>query len=78
MKHAFVLAALILMTGCSAPVWVKPGATQQSFDADKFDCEQKVVTMYGGYSQMGPGHALMAGGDIKNCMRSKGYREQAS
>lgn len=77
--RSFSLVVLCAMaTACSGPVWVKPGATEQSFNADKFDCEQKVVTMYGGYSQMGPGHAIMAGGDIKNCMRSKGYREQGS
>lgn len=72
------LLCTLLLTGCAQTQWVKPGATQQTFHADKFDCEQKVVTMYGGYSQMGAGHAIMAGGDIKNCMRAKGYREQES
>lgn len=77
MKKLTLLFALIL-TGCAQTMWVKQGATQQTFDADKFDCEQRVITMYGGYSQMGPGHAIIAGGDMKNCMRSKGYREQES
>lgn len=73
-----LLCAVLALTGCSQTILTKPGYTPQAFNADKFDCEQKVVTMYGGYSQMGAGHAIMARGDILNCMKAKGYQEVES
>lgn len=73
---AFALVVvLFLVSGCGQMLFHKPGMTPQSFNADKFDCEQKVVTMYGGYAQMGAGHAIMARGDMKNCFLAKGYAE---
>jgi hypothetical protein len=56
-------------------MWVKDGVTQQQFEADGWDCKQKVVTMYGGYANMGIGHAITAGQEIQACMQSKGYRQ---
>ena len=72
------LAVLLFSVGCSQTIYVKDGSTAQQFEADKFDCEQKVITMYGGYAQMGLGHAIMARGDIGRCLLSKGYRESSS
>ena len=69
------LGLVIGLAGCATPIWVKDGASAQDFEADKFDCEQKVVTMYGGYAQMGVGHAIAAGGDMKRCLYIKGYRQ---
>ena len=57
---------------------MKDGATAQDFERDQFDCKQRVVTMYGGYANMGLGHAVMAGGDIERCMLTKNYRQQAA
>jgi hypothetical protein len=65
----------LLLAGCSQTLLVKDGLTPQQFEADKFDCEQKVITMYGGYAQMGAGHAIMARQDMFRCMGAKGYRE---
>lgn len=73
MLSLLVIALCGSLTGCAKPIYVKTGATPQDVEADHFDCEQKVVTMYGGYARMGPGHAIMAGGDLDRCMRSKGY-----
>jgi hypothetical protein len=71
-------ASASILSGCAQTLLVKDGMTPQQFEADKFDCEQKVVTKYGGYAQMGPGHAVMARQDIFRCMGTKGYREATS
>ena len=70
-----ITVGLLLLAGCGKTMLYKDGMTQQSFKADLFDCEQKVVTMYGGYAQMGPGHAIYARNDIKRCMEAKDYHE---
>lgn len=75
---SWILVLLVLLVGCTSKILVKDGATAQQFEADKFECEQKVVTMYGGYANMGPGHAIMARGDILQCMNVKGWREQTA
>lgn len=72
---AMGLCAVLALTGCAQTMLMKDGLTEREFEADKFDCEQKVVTMYGGYAQMGVGHAIMARQDIFRCMAAKGYRE---
>lgn len=70
-----LLSLCVLLSGCSQTLYVKEGGTPQQFQADQFECEQKVATMYGGYAQMGPGHAIMARQDMARCLTSKGYRE---
>ena len=73
---SFAILAALSSAGCSRTMMVKDGATQEQFQAEHFDCEQKVITMYGGYAQMGAGHAIMARGDIQRCLESKGWRLQ--
>lgn len=75
MRWIWLGTVIVVLAGCSQPTWVKDGATAQEFEADKFDCEQKVITMYGGYAQMGAGHAIMARQDMFRCLNAKGYRE---
>lgn len=71
-----ILVLILLTVGCSHTMYVKEGGTPQQFDADKLDCEDKMVQMYGDYAQMQQGDALMArDGDWRRCMFSKGYRE---
>jgi hypothetical protein len=72
-----LIGVLLLVTGCGAgTVWVKEGATAQDFERDKFDCEQRVVTMYGGYAHMDIGQAIVAGNDLRRCLRvTHGWRE---
>lgn len=77
MRVIFVLCAIFL-AGCSEMTWMKDGATRANFDQDVFDCTQRVVTMYGGYTQMGIGHAIMARQDNIRCMESKGYRQMST
>lgn len=69
-----LLMVLLLSSACAQQLYIKQGATQQEFERDQFDCEQRVITMYGGYTQMGVGHAIMARSDIQRCMVTKGYR----
>lgn len=75
MRVLTLLVMICVLSGCSQTLYVKEGATPQQFQADQFECEQKVITMYGGYAQMGPGHAVMARQDIARCLTTKGYRE---
>jgi hypothetical protein len=75
---AVVICASLASSGCAGTMLVKDGYTPEQFETDKFDCEQRVVTMYGGYAQMGIGHAIMARQDILRCMRTKGYREASA
>lgn len=70
----FLLLSLTL-SGCAQKLYIKDGATPQEFQSDQFECEQKVITMYGGYAQMDVGHAIMARQDIHRCLTTKGYRE---
>lgn len=73
---AVSLGILVITAGCGArPIWLKDGATAQDFERDRFDCEHKVVTMYGGYGQMGAGHAILAKDDMIRCMQAQGYRQ---
>ena len=60
----------ILLVGCTQMFLVKDGMTAQQFHSDQFDCEQKVVTMYGGYA-----NAVRGRQEIVRCMTAKGYRE---
>lgn len=78
LRHAaliLLLATITLLDGCAQRRYSKTGATPQDFEADRFDCEYKVVGMYGGYGQMGAGHALIARDDMDRCLRSKGWGE---
>lgn len=75
MKWLSLFVVTFVLAGCSQTLLVKDGLTPQQFEADKFDCEQKVATMYGGYANMGPGHAVYARQDMFRCMTAKGYRE---
>jgi hypothetical protein len=76
MKIVFLVATAVLLTACNtAPYVVKEGGTSDELARDRFDCKQKVATMYGGYGQMGPGGAMFAADDYHDCMRSRGYSQ---
>lgn len=38
------IISVLLLTGCA--VWHKPGATQQDFNQDKYQCERESLQMY--------------------------------
>jgi hypothetical protein len=78
MLNVLVGALLLLLVGCAPGHYVKDGMTSQDFDKDHFDCEMRVVTIYGGWARMGAGEAIMAGQDIHRCLLTKGYRKVAA
>ena len=69
-----IIGLLLGLAACLPTVYSKMGATAQQFQADQFQCEAQVVTMYGGMAQMGIGGAIVARGDIHRCLQSKGWR----
>jgi hypothetical protein len=73
-----VLGLFAFLPGCAPTMYTKDGFTPGQFNADKFDCKQKVLTMYGGLTQMGLGDAMLARNDMKECLESKGYQEMSS
>lgn len=75
---AIGICLVLSLSGCAQTLLVKDGLTPQELERDKFDCEQKVITMYGGYAQMDIGHAIVARQDILRCMQIKGYREASA
>ncbi|MFT4255361.1 MAG: hypothetical protein QM599_00095 [Pseudoxanthomonas sp.] len=41
-----MLAALLLLGGCAALQWSRPGATETEFHQDRFACEKDALAMY--------------------------------
>ncbi len=42
-RYLFV-ASVLIMAGCNHNEWIKPGATAQDFNIDKFACMQNAMT----------------------------------
>jgi hypothetical protein len=74
-RVCWLLVLVVVLSGCSPLVWVKEGGTAQQFEQDRFDCEQRVITMYGDYTQLGQGFASMARQEFDRCLEIKGYRK---
>ncbi len=75
-----LLTALLLLatlSACGKMQFVKEGATPDQEQADRFDCKQKVYTMYGGPSRMGAGDMISARDDFEQCMTSKGWKRSS-
>ena len=51
MKKRLMLVILVglMLSGCASTKWCKPGATQNDFTRDKYDCDMKTRS---GSSQM--------------------------
>ena len=72
-----VVAVLIGITGCAAPmVWQKSGATQSDYNTDSYACEKD--SRQSGYYGGGIAGALAMKDFFKRCMVSKGYEIQAT
>lgn len=68
MRKIFFLV-FFLCLGCAQTKWTKPGATQEDFNREAFDC-QKIAEMTAanyGYH----GNILIIGGEQKKCLRLK-------
>ncbi len=63
----YLVVLLVLLTGCAPQMWVKPGGTNEAFQADAYDCERDAAPMQNRYQA-----ALM----IERCLQVKGWRKQ--
>lgn len=76
-RYTVILASLLVLTGC-AKVWVKPGASTDDFNKDKYACLQQsqqqvsvlAVGKYSGYGQSGQETNAML---YNSCMNSRGW-----
>lgn len=76
-RGGLALALITLAYGCAAStVWVKPAATSYDFESDKSAC---LAQLQGAYAGVDPLELALMGGDmLANCMRGKGWRQQAA
>lgn len=62
----FILIALLAaVAGCGTSTWVRPGATQQDFIADRYACERDVSRST---------DKAMVGMLFTDCLEAKGWR----
>ena len=69
MKAIIAILCLVMLAGCTV-VWDKPGATQQDYAKDSYDCERD-VRMSGGV----PG-SLGAESFAEHCMEAHGWSKK--
>lgn len=81
-KSGTLIAALIVLTGCQQPLWNKPGASLEDFNADKYQCMQgsqqqtssAYISRYGGSASSGQ---TLNQPLYDACMNAKGWSLQA-
>jgi hypothetical protein len=84
MKKIIAIATIATLAGCAQMAWYKPGATQQSFSQDKYDCLQQSQQRVATYN---PNNANWGGNTYTNsqqtnntlfqsCMNARGYSLQ--
>jgi hypothetical protein len=68
-------AALVtLVTACGQTTWVKPEATVQDFNVDKYGCQKDAIA-HGGVVYMYGVASRMPDWDVyNNCMVARGWR----
>lgn len=66
-----VLALGVSLAGCAQVVWDKPGATQQDFAKDSYECERDM--RQGGYYGGGIIGAINAQEFEGRCMNARGW-----
>ncbi len=89
MEKVLIGLLLIALCGCAtAPktLWVKPGAAQEDFARDRYECAQQSQTSWSGGGTGLIGVAVMAGAQtdaqnratamFKMCMEARGWSEQ--
>jgi hypothetical protein len=67
-----IAVSLVLLAGCTRMMWVKPGATDQEFLRDKYECERDA--RQSGYFGTGVVGATNMTDFAKQCMRARGYQ----
>lgn len=85
MQSRFVLLALVVfvtltLNSCVSSNWVKPGATQADFDADKLACRYEAAKATGSSSSVRMADVMAEGwrqGEIEMlCMQTRGYTRE--
>lgn len=87
-KILLIIMIGIICQACASTMWVKNGATEESFRADVAQCEYQAALATGSYNPNSPGDPIASGisdgiarGMRKNeltkmCMRTRGYVQQ--
>jgi hypothetical protein len=71
---ALGVVVLLLFAGCARFVWVKPGAGQQDFQRDAYECERDM--RQSGYFGTGVAAAINAQNFQERCMVARGWSKQ--
>lgn len=83
----FTSVGILLLYGCAEVKYVKPGATEADFEADKLECHNQVLMPSSGIApalgpmgKPGPGQGMaeqsaqqQARRDLEECLLSKGW-----
>jgi len=69
----FVGVAVLSVAGCAHPVWVKPGATQQDYATDTYECERDA--RMSGYYGSGVVGLVNFEQFQDRCMVARGWRQ---
>jgi clan AA aspartic protease (TIGR02281 family) len=73
-KYVFLAPLALVLVSCGQTVWVKPGASQQEFTTDRYDCEKDA--RQSGYFGTGLLGAINMQNFFDNCMNAHGYYAQ--
>ena len=83
----FTSIGMVFLLGCAEVKYVKPGATEGDFEADKLECHNQVLMSPSGIApalgpmgKPGPGQGIadqsaqqQARRDVEECLQSKGW-----
>ena len=76
------VGAFVLLVGCARSVWVKPGASQQDFATDKYECLQQSQQPHAYVNAYGGASGSVTNAELFNsCMNARGWylqRQQTS
>jgi hypothetical protein len=76
MKRAVAVALLLVLGACSHVVWDKPGATEEEFRRDAYQCERDARMSAGSFGG-GLAGAINAQNFMERCMTyEKGYTKR--
>lgn len=78
MLRASIALLVLFLAACAPQTWIKPGATQNEFSQDKYDCMQQaqqrvsgvLVNAYGGAAT---NQVITNGNLFSSCMNAKGW-----
>ena len=69
-----LLTTILALCGCAKTFWVKPGATQQDFARDSYECERDA--RQSGYFGTGIAGAINMQAFQERCMVARGWSKQ--